>query len=202
MIGRKGKITDPGGSSLNDRTAPEWMDPKGEHGTLTVLLMEPAQRDGKLPNNPFIIARSVKEQVGSIAAAYRDKEGNLVLKVRCDKKALKLKAMTELIDGTKIRVSEHARLNTVKCIVTCHSVSELSDEELTKELGDQGVTNVHRLGRKGSRSATMVITLRGTVVPKELFFGYDLCQTRPYKQAPMQCFRCFRPHESTLPIGD
>lgn len=191
MTRKKAKPLDQGDPSPNGRTAPEWMDARGEHGALTVLLMEPAHREGKLPSNPFIIARSMKEQVGSITAAYRDKEGNLVVKVRCDKKAAKLKAMTELIDGTKIRITEHGRLNQVRCIVTCHSVSELSDEELTTELADQGVIGVHRLGKKGTRSATMVVTLRGTVVPKEILYGYDLCRTRAYKQAPMQCFRCF-----------
>lgn len=191
MARKKGKGPDQGESSHTDRTAPEWMDANGELGALTVLLMEPAHRDGKLPNNPFIVARSLKEQVGSITAAYRDKDGNLVIKVRCNKKAAKLLAMTELIDKTKIRITEHARLNQVRCIVTCHSVSELSDEELAAELEDQGVIGVQRLGKKGTRSATMVVTLRGTVVPKDLYFGYDLCRTRAYKQAPMQCYRCF-----------
>lgn len=196
MVRNKGKPSDPGGGSspspaLNDRTLPEWLDAKGEHGPVTVLLMAPTHREGKLPNNPFVIAKSVKEQVGSISAAYRDKDGHLVIKVRCPKKAAKLLDMKELIDGTKVTVIEHARLNQAKCITTCHTVEELSEEELTEELADQGVIGVHRLGRKGGKSATMVITLRGTVVPKEIFFGFDRCATRPYKQAPMQCFKCF-----------
>lgn len=196
MVRKKGGQSDPGGGSssspaLNDRTLPEWLDSKGEHGPVTVLLMAPAHREGKLPNNPFVIAKSVKEQVGSISAAYRDKDGHLVVKVRCAKKAAKLLQMQELIDGTKVTVTEHTRLNQARCIATCHTVEELSEEELTKELADQGVIGVHRLGRKGGKSATMVITLRGTVVPKEIFFGFDRCATRPYKQSPMQCFRCF-----------
>lgn len=191
MTRAKAKKPVPGVTPPGGRTAPEWMDPKGEHGELTVLLMEPANRDHKLPNNPFIIARSVKEQIGSIAAAYRDKEGNMVVKVRCPKKAAKLQEMKQLIDGTKVKVAEHARLNQVRCIVTCNSVSELSDEELTEELAEQGVIEVRRLGRRDARSATMVVTLRGTVVPPEIHFGYDLCRTREFKQAPMQCYRCF-----------
>lgn len=191
MTRAKAKKPVPGVTPPGGRTAPEWMDPKGEHGELTVLLMEPANRDHKLPNNPFIIARSVKEQIGSIAAAYRDKEGNMVVKVRCPKKAAKLQEMKQLIDGTKVKVAEHARLNQVRCIVTCNSVTELSDEELTEELAEQGVIEVRRLGRRDARSATMVVTLRGTVVPPEIHFGYDLCRTREFKQAPMQCYRCF-----------
>lgn len=196
MVRKKGNPSDPGGgvppaTALNERTLPEWLDNKGEHGPVTVLLMVPAHREGKLPSNPFVIAKSVKEQVGSISAAYRDKDGHLVVKVRCPKKAAKLLLMKELIDGTKVTVTEHARLNQVKCITTCHTVEDLSEEELTEELADQGVIGVHRLGRKGGKSATMAITFRGTVVPKEIFFGFDRCATRPFKQSPMQCFRCF-----------
>lgn len=191
MTRSKAKNKDPGASPPGGRTVPDWMDPKGEHGELTVLLMEPAHRDHKLPNNPFIIARSVKEQIGSITAAYRDKDGNMVVKVRCPKKAAKLQQMKQLIDGTEVKITEHARLNQVKCIVTCNSVSELSDRELTEELADQGVIEVRRIGKRDARSATMVVTLRGTVVPPEIHFGYDLCRTRTYKQAPMQCYRCF-----------
>lgn len=192
MVRKKGNQNDPGGGfSPNDRTAPAWLDTQGEHGPLSILLMVPANPDHKLPTNPFTIARSVKEQVGSIAAAYRDKDGHLVMKVRSEKKVAKLLELTELIDGTAVRIMEHARLNQARCIVTCHSVSELSEEELTKELADQGVIGVHRLGRKGGKSATMVVTFRGTVVPNAIHFGYDICSTRTYKQAPMQCYRCF-----------
>lgn len=191
MTRKRGKISDPGGTSPNERTAPEWMDERGEHGQLTVLLMSPAHHEGKLPSNPFIVARSVKEHVGSISAAYRDKNDHLVIKVRSEKKAAKLLELVKLIDGTEVKVTEHERLNQTKCIVTCHSVNELSEEELVEELADQGVIHVRRLGRQGGKSATMVVTFRGTVAPREVFFGFDRCSTREYRQAPMQCFRCF-----------
>lgn len=187
----KAKSPDPGVSPPSGRTVPEWMDPKGEHGELIVLLMEPLNRERKLPSNPFIVARSIKEEVGTIAAAYRDRDGNLVVKVRCPKKAAKLKQMRKLIDGSEVKVTEHARLNQVRCIVTCHSVAELKDEELVEEMADQGVLEVRRIGKGSPRSATMIITLRGTVVPSELHFGYDLCRTREYRQAPMQCYKCY-----------
>lgn len=190
MSRKKGKPNDPGGPSPNDRRVPEFMDPNGDYGPMIVLLMTPAKRDEKLPTNPFIIARSVKDQVGTISAAYRDRDGHMVLKTRSEKKAAKLMEMRELIDSTKVKVTEHARLNQTKCIVTCRAVDGLSEEELKEEMADQGVIDVRRLG-KGGKSATMVVTVRGTVAPKELFFGYEVCTTREYKQGPMQCFRCY-----------
>lgn len=158
---------------------------------MIVLLMEPASKDGSLPSNPFIVSRSLKEAVGSIDSAYRDRAKNLVIRVRSEKKAEKLLQLQELIDETKVKVTEHPKLNQSRCIVTCHSVSELTDEELQVELEDQGVTGVHRFLKKGARTNTMVITTRGTVAPKEIAFGYEICRTRPYKDSPMQCFRCY-----------
>lgn len=174
----------------NAPTLQPWADNRGEHGQLIVLLMEPTE--GKLPNNPFILSRTIKEAVGSIDSAYRDQNKNLVIRVRSEKKAKKLQEVTELIDQTtKVKVTEHSKLNRSRCIVTCHSVSELTDKELEEELADQGVIGVHRFSKKGVKTNTMVVTVKGTVPPKEIAFGYEVCRTRPYKDSPMQCFRCF-----------
>lgn len=175
----------------NAPTLQAWADNKGEHGQLIVLLMEPME-GGKLPNNPFILSRTIKEAVGSIDSAYRDQNKNLVIRVRSEKKAKKLQEVTELIDRTtQVKVTEHPKLNRSRCIVTCHSVSELTDKELEEELEEQGVIGVHRFSKKGVKTNTMVVTVRGTVPPKEIAFGYEVCRTRPYKDSPMQCFRCF-----------
>lgn len=174
----------------NAPTLQAWADSKGEHGQLIVLLMEPTE--GKLPNNPFILSRTIKEAVGTFDSAYRDQAKNLVIRVRSEKKARKLLGITELIDGTtKVKVSEHPKLNRSRCIVTCHSVNELTDKELEEELEDQGVIGVHRFAKKGVKTNTMVVTVKGTVPPKEIAFGYEVCRTRPYKDSPLQCFRCF-----------
>ena len=71
MARKKGKPADPdpgglGGSSSNERTLPDWMDEKGEHGQLIVLLMSPAQRDDKLPTNPFTISKPCRLDHGRI----------------------------------------------------------------------------------------------------------------------------------------
>lgn len=189
--GASGSGQGPGTSpDPNAPTLQAWADNRGEHGQLIVLLMEPTE--GKLPTNPFILSRTVKEAVGSIDSAYRDQNKNLVIRVRSEKKAKKLMEVTELIDRTtQVKVTEHPKLNRSRCIVTCHSVSELTDKELEEELADQGVIGVHRFSKKGVKTNTMVVTVKGTVPPKEIAFGYEVCRTRPYKDSPMQCFRCF-----------
>ncbi|XP_039431980.1 uncharacterized protein LOC120414735 [Culex pipiens pallens] len=193
MTRRKGRPgVDPPRSS-NDATLPAYLDPDGSHGKLYVMLMKAAE-DGKvLPSNPFTLAKSIQSSVGTVAAAYRGKEGNFVLKVRGDEKVAKLKRMTELIEGTKIVVTEHPRLNQCKVVVTCHTVNDLSDEELKAEeaLQDQGVLDVKRFRKNGKPISTMILTIRGTAAPECIYFGYDRCSTKPYAQAPLQCYRCF-----------
>lgn len=193
MTRRKGKteVGDPPPQrSPHAATLPAWLDPEGNHGKMWVLLMRPADAKVTLPSNPFTLAKSVQATVGTITEAYRDKDGHIVLKVRGDEKVRKLQRLTELIDGTKVVVEEHPRLNLTKVVVTCNSVSEMSDEELKTEpsLQEQGVVDVRRF-RKGGPA--MVLTIRGTTAPENIFFGFDRCKTKPYVQAPMQCFRCF-----------
>lgn len=191
MTRKKGRPGDASPQrSPNAAALPSWLDPDGNHGKLWVLLMKPADEGASLPSNPFTLAKSVQSTVGTIAEAYRDKEQNLVLKVRGDDKVRKLLRMSQLIDGTKVVVAEHPRLNLTKVVVTCHSVSSMSDEELKAEttLQAQGVVDVRRF-RKGG--PTMTLTIRGTVAPDAIFFGFDRCKTKPYVQAPMQCYRCF-----------
>lgn len=186
--GRPGEVSPQ--RSPNAAALPSWLDPDGSHGKLWVLLMKPADEGTSLPSNPFTLAKSVQTTVGTIAEAYRDKEQNLVLKVRGEDKVKKLLRMDQLIDGTKVVVTEHPRLNLTKVVVTCHSVSSMSDEELKAEstMQAQGVIDVRRF-RKGG--PTMTLTIRGTVAPEAIFFGFDRCRTKPYVQAPLQCYRCF-----------
>lgn len=178
---------------LDDKVLPGWLDPEAPQnlGPMSVLLLAPTKRDGRLPISPFFIARSIKERVGSIDSIYRDKEKNLVLKLRGAARAKKLMQMTKLIDGTEVTVTEHPRLNQVRCVVSCGSVEELSVTTIQEELEEQGVVGVHRFQKGGKPTATMVLTIRGTEIPEVVFFGFERCKTRVYTQPPLQCYRCY-----------
>lgn len=194
MPRKKGHPGDDPLRSSNDATLPPYLDPDGSHGKLQVMLMKPSEEGGKpLPTNPFTLAKSIQSVCGTVSEAYRDKDGNFVLKVRGEEKVKKLKRMTELIDKTQVVVVEHPRLNKCKVVVTCRSVDGLSDEDLKGEetLQEQGVIDVKRFKKDGKPGPTMVLTIRGTVAPKAIYFGYERCETKPYAQAPLQCYKCF-----------
>lgn len=171
------------------------MDPKNEHGQVEILQLK-ATQGGKLPNNPFIISKTIENTVGKIAAAHTEGKGErYVLKVRNHAHFEKLQTVTKLIDGTDVQIIPHPTQNIVKCIVTCREAETLSEEELQQELEPQGVRAVHRIKKfvNGAQigTPTLVITFNGTVAPEYLFFGLIRIKTRTYYQSPLLCYKCF-----------
>lgn len=180
--------------SPNAATLPGYLDPEGACGEIWVALMKPEEEGKTLPTNPFTIAKSIHATVGTVHSVYRNRDGNLVVKVRGEAKLKKLLKMKQLIGNeTKVTVEEHPTLNRTKVVVTCRSVEGMSEEELKSEptLQAQGVVDIRRFKKSGKDTNTMTITVRGTVAPKAIFFGFERCEAKPYNQAPMQCYRCF-----------
>lgn len=180
----------------NDRTLPGWMDPEGEHGTVVVLQMKMAEEGELLPKNPFIIAKTIQQQVGRIASAQVENRGlSMALKVRSWKQAEKLKNVKELFDKSKVVVTEHPTRNQTRVVVSCSQTIGMTEDELKEELKDQGITNVRKFTKivNGTKTdtASMVLTIKGTVLPTHIYFGFQRCEARPYIPSPMLCYNCF-----------
>lgn len=180
--------------SLNAATLPGYMDPAGAHGEVWTAVMKPEVEGEKLPSNPFTLAKTVQASVGTIAEAYRNRDDHLVIKVRGMAKFTKLLRLKQLIGSdVKIVVEEHPFLNQSKVVVTCRSVQDLSEDQLKNEqsLKEQGVIDVRRFKKNGQPTNTMIVTVRGTVPPEAIYFGFERCNAKPFVQAPMQCYRCY-----------
>lgn len=184
----------PWGNYGNDRRIPDWMDPNSERGKLVVLLMVP--KNGRFPDNVFVIGRSLKDAAGDIDDSYSVDNGTkYVIKVRDEVKVKKLLAMKQLFDGTEVEVMLHPTKNFVKCVVRCYEAMKMSTDLLQEELESQGVTHVRRITRPGEgtnrvNTPTLILTISGTVAPAYVQFGPVRCPTRPYFPSPMVCHRC------------
>ncbi|XP_055591223.1 uncharacterized protein LOC129743268 [Uranotaenia lowii] len=70
----------------------------------------------------------------------------------------------------------------------------MSDDDLQKELADQGVTRVYRFMKRvnGKKEATytMDLTITGSTPPSYVFFGYIRVPTRTYYPRPLMCNKC------------
>lgn len=196
---------DPGGrrpSNLFDgeyagSLLPEYLDTEGTRGPIQVLRLKAV--DGKLPQNPFVLRKSIERCVGTkIDGAFPEgKEGiSFALKVRSTNQFNKLLNLTSLIDGTAVEVIEHPTLNISRCVVNCPALTGIPDATLEEELTDQGIRGFRRItkrvGKEKVNTSTLILTIAGTIIPPHIDFGYVRCKTRPYYPAPMQCYNCWK----------
>lgn len=191
----------------NDRTLPAWMDSDGDHGVVIILQMRTTVEGKPLPKNPFTVAKTVQQSAGKIASAHNENRGmSMVLKVRSEKQAQQLKKINKLIDGTEVVVTDHPTLNQTRCVVSCSQSIGMTEAELVEELKEQGVTGVRKFTRmvngKRTDTASMVLTIQGTVKPEYIYFGFQRCDARLYIPSPMLCFNCYEFGHSKMKCGN
>lgn len=178
----------------NGATVPNWMAIDGDDGSVTYLQLLPKKRGSLLPKNPFIVSKSIQQHCGNIDNAYTEGKGtSMVLKVRGKKQVTALLKLTKLIDGTEIEILEHEAKNQTRGVVSCGRSLDCTDDEILEGMKEQNVIGIRRLnGKERKPSATMILTFRGTVLPKHVFFGYTRASVKTYTPAPMQCFKCYK----------
>lgn len=161
---------------------------------MTYLQLLPKNRGSLLPKNPFIVSKSIQQHCGKIDNAYVEGKGtSMVLKVRGKRQVTALLKLTKLIDGTEIDILEHESKNQMRGVVSCGRSLDCTDEEILEGMKDQNVIGMRRLNGKDRKpSATLILTFRGTVLPKYVFFGFTRAPVNTYTPAPMQCFKCYK----------
>lgn len=182
--------------SYTGRTFPVYFDSNDEMGELQILRLQ--GKEGKaLPVAPFLIRKSIQRFLGgNIDSAFKEGGGRTyALKVRNSRHFNRLLAMTKLDDGTPIEIVEHPTHNSTRCMVFCRDSVDMPLEEIEEELKEQGIIKVHRITKRvgdgRQNTPLLVCTVRGTVRPESIYFGFDRIPTRPYYPMPMQCFNCW-----------
>ena len=105
---------------------------------------------------------------------------------------LKLKNILEL----PVAVTPHRSLNSSKGIIRDRGkdLSDLSEEEICTELGDQGITNVKRFTTKKDGTIiklnTYLITFDSTTVPDHIYIGPYRMRVDTFIPNPTRCFQC------------
>ncbi|XP_055605870.1 uncharacterized protein LOC129754039 [Uranotaenia lowii] len=178
-----------------DRTLPEWMDLQNLHGRMFYMVLKAA--DGHvLPKNPFIVGRSV-ERYGKVKGAFYEKnQGWYVLKIRNKNLRTELAKLTNLDDGTPVKIEHHPRLNQRKFVVTCPEVEGMADDALLSELASQNIIEVRRITKKISNEIvgtnTLILTISSTIILEFINFGLLRVRTRPYYPLPLLCRTCLK----------
>ncbi|GBL94255.1 hypothetical protein AVEN_16782-1 [Araneus ventricosus] len=150
--------------------------------------------------SPFLVEKAVTGSVGIVTSTKRMRSGDLLVEVASRKQAQQILKLNSL-SNIAISVQPHVTLNTSKGVITCGRLLNLSNEEITQELGEQGVKDVRRINirRDGELMPTkhFILTFNTPRLPKYIKAGYVRCSVRPYIPNPLRCFKCQRFGHST-----
>ena len=89
-----------------------------------------------------------------------------------------------------VRVSIH---KTLKGVIRCRGLADMTEVEIRDELKDQGVVGVNRVTLKEGKVIpinTLFLTFGSPELPKEITVGYLMVKVALFVPNPMRCFNC------------
>ena len=140
--------------------------------------------------NPFSIAAELRRLVGDVEAAKPTSTGHLRIKTKTKNQALKLLAQDRFMDRPA-SFDYPDILNSVEAFAYAPSLTEVTEDELLRELKTQGVIGITRLRPKsGKANPGIRFRFRGQTSPPELRAGFEDIPLRPWRRSPLLCRRC------------
>ena len=98
------------------------------------------------------------------------------------------------IHDIKVKVSPHRSLNSCMGVITSPELSAMEEDELQKELEHAGVIKAKVITSRRndtlSKTATIILTFKGTDLPKYIYAAYLKFKVRAYVPPPKRCFKC------------
>ncbi|XP_048255090.1 uncharacterized protein LOC125381694 [Haliotis rufescens] len=145
--------------------------------------------------NPFAVSKAISGICGEVKNVTRQRSGSLL--VECAKKQQSLNLLSvKLFANIEVAVSEHRTLNSCRGIVRdwTRCLSDMSEQEIVSELGQQGVTAVKRFTRKQDgdvvQTNTYLFTFSRPTLPTSIKAGYMNIGVEVYVPSPLRCFKC------------
>jgi hypothetical protein len=156
------------------------------------------QGDGaELIDNPFLTAKTIKSVAGEVKEVKRLRNGELLVHCATRSHALNLLKLKSFA-GISCKVSPHKSLNSSKGIVRDKErcLRSMSEDDLVKELADQGVTNVKRFTAKTSsgivKTNTYLLTFSCASLPREIKAGYCNIRVDVFIPNSLRWYKCQR----------
>lgn len=148
--------------------------------------------------SPFFIEKALTSHIGPHHETKRLRNGTLLVKCKNDKQAKLLLNFNNTLFGNtfKVKVTEHASLNTVQGLIYCWDSKYLSEEEIIEGLAEQKVIAVRKIKRKVGANlvdtALCILTFKRSQLPISIKFGFHSVLVKPYIPNPLRCMNCFR----------
>ncbi|XP_071115884.1 uncharacterized protein [Haliotis cracherodii] len=147
--------------------------------------------------NPFAISKAVSGICGEVKNVTRLRSGSLLVECARRQQSLNLLSISTFAN-IEVAVSEHRTLNSCRGIVRdrARCLSDMSEDEITTELGDQAVTAVRRFTFKKdgiiTKTNTYLMTFARTTLPQSIKAGYFSIGVDVYVPNPLRCYKCQR----------
>ena len=145
--------------------------------------------------SPFVVEKTIKGCAGEVKNVTKLRSGNLLIECVRKQQSLNLLAL-QRIGNVEINSSPHRSLNSSQGIIRYRDddLSELTDEEICRELAPQGITKVKRfISKKDGQEVklnTFLLTFNSPNIPKSIHIGLYNIKVSTYIPNPVRCYKC------------
>ncbi|KAF2901955.1 hypothetical protein ILUMI_04232 [Ignelater luminosus] len=142
-------------------------------------------------DNPFIIERVIRTEIGQVKAVKKIREGLLVEVANFTQAKI---CQMQTFGGQPITVVSHERLNYTKGIISHRDLLNCSVDEIAEALSEDGVVEAKRMITKRNgvsvNTALVLLTFNRIKLPGRVKVSFYSLEVRPYIPAPLRCYRC------------
>lgn len=155
--------------------------------------------DAEKPLNKLNIFLLSKALNGVISESNRiftkfTRDGNILILTKTKRQADLLIKTKKLANVCDITCSYHDNLNTVKGVIFCPELKDLTEDEIKFGLSDQNVTEVQKIKKmvdgKATNTPLHILLFDLYKLPPEIKIGFQLYKVDHYVPKPMQCKNC------------
>ncbi|XP_071099091.1 uncharacterized protein [Haliotis cracherodii] len=145
--------------------------------------------------NPFAISKGIIGICGEVTKVTKLRSGSLFVECAWRQQSINLLDLYQFVN-IKLVVSVHKTLNSCKGIVhdRARCLSDMSKDDIAKELDQQSVTAVKRFAVKRDGvvqpTNTYLLTFARTTIPESIKAGYCNIGVEVYIPNPLWCYTC------------
>ena len=149
------------------------------------FLIISSETNEKIKASPFAIKKTIESYAGTPNSVKHLRSGDILVETKSSKQSSQVGKINKILDHP-VTVSPHRSLNYSKAVVFCPDLKGESDSIILKELAEQEVCEVKKLGKAG----TILLTFAKPNHPAYVNIGYIRCKCNTYVPNPTRCFQC------------
>jgi hypothetical protein len=149
--------------------------------------------------SPWILKMAINSTAGSeVNMVKKLRNGTVLIHTKNRKQAEKLVTIIQLDSSTRVKITEHEKLNQKKGVIKCLDLMYLEDNYILQELASQNVIDIKRIKKRNNingkeeETGTYFLTFGTVNIPEHIFIGYERVKVREFIPDPLRCFKCLK----------